>query len=527
MNRFSARNLAWCLGIASILFSACGAQAQNIGNGNLSLSIDGASVLNGFPSATGASVITGTALTGTIQVTGVSGNQGSTEVICTEQLTGAQLIDWTTNSDGGTSFTWTPTTAANYQIICSGSWSGFFVNGTVYTGTATVPATGPITTFDPVYKVVSILYSPPGNQSSNGFTNTTTNGSVTTLGDSFSSGSNISFNVSGVLGLFGFSASFGSSTTTSNSTAFTETFSNATSVATDDNGSSYYNPSQTNAINHNLDTFLILLNPEVAVSSTGPDGLTPYSYSVGFKPINGIQTAQADIVRVPAIDLETGNVAVNVLAPQPIGSPVDGQQPYMPGLGAICKNNAAYVSNACTQANQCGCVASDFADILAQDPLLNYNGTGQPYDGTVSPLEADTSGAANCLSPNSSSQCRYVIVPDAPQSTTPVFQQLSGSTANSFTQTDGNSTSQTLGETRQYTLSTSSQGGFLVGSLTRTNTWTWQDSESVGSSTGTANSMSVTLKTSTPGCEENVNLYEDTIYHTFVYQIPTGITGCP
>jgi len=38
--------------------------------------------------------------------------------------------------------------------------------------------------------------------------------------------------------------------------------------------------------------------------------------------------------------------------------------------------------------------------------------------------------------------------------------------------------------------------------------------------------MTVTLKTTTAGCEENVNIYEDTLYHTFAFQVPTGYTGC-
>jgi hypothetical protein len=39
--------------------------------------------------------------------------------------------------------------------------------------------------------------------------------------------------------------------------------------------------------------------------------------------------------------------------------------------------------------------------------------------------------------------------------------------------------------------------------------------------------MSGMLKTSTTNCEENVTLYEDTLFHTFAFQVPTGITVCP
>jgi hypothetical protein len=378
--------------------------------------------------------------------------------------------------------------------------------------------------FNPAYKVSSILYSPPGNQSSNGFTNSTTYGSTTTIGSSFSTAQSITY-TSGIAGFFSASASYGSTSATSDSTAFAETFTDASSVATDDNSNSYYNPSASNALNHNLDTFLILLNPQVTVAS-GSDPSVPQTYSMGLQPIAGLSSPEADIVEVPAIDMETGNVALGVLVQQAIGSPVNGQQSYMPGLGAICKNNSAYVNNACTQQNQCGCVASDFAAILAQDPLLNYNGTGQPYPGTVSPLDADTSGI-NCLSPGPTTQCRYVPVPVTPGSVTPAFEPLTGSTANTFTQTDSNTTTQTLGESTSYSVGLTFSVGPALSSIRLADTWTWMNSESVGNATGNANALSVTLKTSTPGCAENVNIYEDTLYHTFVYQVPTGIDSCP
>jgi hypothetical protein len=39
--------------------------------------------------------------------------------------------------------------------------------------------------------------------------------------------------------------------------------------------------------------------------------------------------------------------------------------------------------------------------------------------------------------------------------------------------------------------------------------------------------MQLNLKTSNGGCVENVSLFEDTLFHTFVFQIPAGISGCP
>jgi hypothetical protein len=171
---------------------------------------------------------------------------------------------------------------------------------------------------------------------------------------------------------------------------------------------------------------------------------------------------------------------------------------------------------------KCGCTPSDFSTILSTDPLLNYA-------GTTSPLEADNSGASVCAQNPipAGSDCRYVIVPTATGSSTPQIEPLSGSEANSYTQTDSTTTSTTTGSTVSYNTGFSFGGGVLLANLKTADTWTWSDSESVGSSTTQANSMALTLKTSTAGCQEDANVYEDTVYHTFVFQIPTGITSCP
>lgn len=56
--------------------------------------------------------------------------------------------------------------------------------------------------------------------------------------------------------------------------------------------------------------------------------------------------------------------------------------------------------------------------------------------------------------------------------------------------------------------------------------FTWTDSEGIGTSTGGSNTINTTLGANSSNCSEYVSLYEDTIYHTFVYQVPTGNTGC-
>jgi hypothetical protein len=401
--------------------------------------------------------------------------------------------------------------------------------------------------FKPDYEVVSILYSPPGNQSSQGYADATTNGTTTTITSSFTFESDLTFS-SGIPSILGGSASVGWSTTSNNSSAFTQTFTDTTTLATDDNSNSTYNPTGSNAVNHNLDSFVIWLNPQVQVlpNETG----TPSSYGVGSQSTSGVSAVVADIIVLPAITMKATppgtagvtTVPVQYLIPQAIASDVDGVNSYMPGLGAICKNNSLYLEQAassspstptyCTQSNQCGCTPSDFVNILQTDPLLNYNGTtltAAPYAGTESPLELDGSGASACAADPvpTTDDCRYVIVPTTAGSTTPLFKPLSGSDPVTYMVSDTTTHAETTGHTISHSVGLSFGGGPIFASLVTKDTWTWTDGETVGSLTGTANSMNVSFKTSTAACDENVNLYEDTEYHTFAFQIPTGITTCP
>lgn len=138
-------------------------------------------------------------------------------------------------------------------------------------------------------------------------------------------------------------------------------------------------------------------------------------------------------------------VPLKALVPQE----VDGQT--LPGLASICAN-PTYYPNSCTQANQCGCVPSDFATILAEDPLLKYS-------STESPLSADTSGAAACTNPKASASCRYVPIMVANGSGTQVTELLSGPDdpggdipVNTFVQTDSTQTAQTYSQGYAYTV---------------------------------------------------------------------------
>lgn len=415
------------------------------------------------------------------------------------------------------------------------------------TGTASVNFT-----VNPAYKVTSILYSPPGNQSTQSYTNTSTTGTISSISSSFTQAYEFTFSSGlktdaisiGGTAFWGFSVG-----STSNHT-FAQTWSDALGYGSDDNSSSTYNPTGSDSANHNLDTFYIWLNPEVS----GTEGAVSSTYTVTSQPIPGVSATIADTVAVPAITLEpapagmtvlnpTGTAGVStvplsILVPQAIPNDQGTGNSYMPGLAAICKDQSLYSQQlanptqvVCTQANQCGCTPDDFAGILATDPLLNYSsvtGTVNPYPDTVSPLSLDGSGSSVCgQNPiPAGSDCRYVIVPISAGSTTPQFLPLTGSGSNTYQQTDSTTSSLSTGATTSYNTGFSFGGGSLLASANFKATWTWTDSESTGTTNGSANSLAILLKTSTASCNQNVNVFEDTVYHTFAFQVPTGNFGC-
>jgi hypothetical protein len=409
----------------------------------------------------------------------------------------------------------------------------------------------PVTTATilPAYRVTSIIYAPPGNKSQDGYTDTTTNSTTTTIGSSFATGSTLTMGFGITYSGFGVTASqsFATSSTSSSTSAFQETYTNATGVANQSNGSAV------DAINHNNDLFLVWLNPELTVFGNESD---PAGYNVGVQPLANGTTPSPDIVEVYASAMEANpaNVALGTLAgastvPQSLLNQIStpsGQ--YVPGLASICKNliRSEYAAGTCTLVDQCGCTPADFLPILQTDPLLFYNGPTNPiapYPATASPLAANTSSETVCgtLPVTVGSNCRYVPVPaglEEPESSQQEGVTLEGpqtpggnNPTNTFQQGENTQTTYTLGGQNQTTVGQSfnvtygitGKGG-VNGSLNwgLGKTMTWTDSQSVGTATGSGVSLSVTLSSSTLDCAQsnNVGVFEDTIYHTFVFQQP-------
>jgi len=378
----------------------------------------------------------------------------------------------------------------------------------------------------PAYQVTSIIYAPPGNKSQDGYTDTTTKATTTAIGSNFTSGSSITFTEG--ISAFGTSGSasesFGTSFTETNSDAFQEGYSSATSVA---NASLSANP---DAINHNLDEFLIWLNPQVSV--VGGES-TPVSYSVGIQSLANGTTPQPDIIPMTANYMEASPTGATTV---PLGwlQQQNTTSGILPGLASICKHliTAEYAAGTCTSADQCGCTPADFAPILATDPLLFYNGPTNPispFPGTVSPLEANTSSAtasdADCGTlPTpinlTGSDCRYVPVPSSLGGSLQEDPWLSGpgDDPDGFLLGENQQTTQTLGEQTQETVGFNLKGGTSAFSMASQDTWTWTQSQSVGTANGSGNVQTITLNSSTGGCSEYIPIFEDTVYHTFVFQ---------
>jgi hypothetical protein len=83
-------------------------------------------------------------------------------------------------------------------------------------------------------------------------------------------------------------------------------------------------------------------------------------------------------------------------------------------------------------------------------------------------------------------------------------------------ETLSNGTSYSVGYS--HTFGTGGSGTFNLG-VKFGDTFTYSQTQTAGISNGTAHTAAVTLGTSDVGCQEYVDIYEDTTYHTFAYAL--------
>jgi hypothetical protein len=369
----------------------------------------------------------------------------------------------------------------------------------------------------PQYKVLSILYTAPGNASSDGYTNTLTDGTTTSVGNSFTAGDTFTFSETFGIPLIGvgstMSWSFGTAVTTGSSSAVSETISEATGVSNSSNSGA------SNAINHQNDLFIIWLNPAILFQ---PASSTSATYSEGTQLQSSGDPDPGHPEAVDSVEVYAGTMMANangvttvpaaILNAQTVSVAGQVGAQILPGLGSICANHP-YYPNSCTLANQCGCVPNDFAGILATDPLLKFT-------NTESPLNANTS----------SNPDRFVEITGAELLAGP--EEAGGNNpVNSFTESDSTQTTETWTYSLAYTTGYSWSLSWIVAgngpSLTSATQFTWTNTDSVGESNGSAHTEAVSLSSHTVGCYEDISIFEDTVFHTFAFQQPTGSTSCP
>ncbi|HLJ87426.1 MAG TPA: hypothetical protein VKZ53_11425 [Candidatus Angelobacter sp.] len=354
---------------------------------------------------------------------------------------------------------------------------------------AFAPAAGPGTAsmsviLHPQYYILSILYDPPGNQSNNGYTSSTSSAATTTISNTFASGTSTNISASLPFGAVTGSVTFGTTKSSGTSTSF---------QVTTGSGNGAQLKSNRNPIDHTQDVVFLWLNPEIVITPTGPSSAT---YTIGTVTDSNGQQELPNIVNVSVAGLQNPSlIGVDTLGPQAL-TPTE----TLPGLASICAHPLPAAQ--CTQANACGCVPSDFATILQQDPLV---GSSQ----TTAPSQVDSN--------------RYKFI-GTQKLEGPPTPGAPSQTDFSFTETDSNTT--TMTETSQNSYSV----GYSIGSgvdilgfglkINNTNTFTWTNSLSIGNSSTNAHQASILLLTSDVGCVENIDIYEDTVYHTFALALP-------
>lgn len=345
----------------------------------------------------------------------------------------------TGSSDAWVSLTATETPEDIYAMnggygYCYDPTGSYGANGCNWTDYGSNPSEDLATNiFDPSYQVVSLLYAPPGNQSTEGFGDFTTNGTTTSVGSSFQNAKQISFS-GGVL--YGETVSIGYSTTTSNSSAYQTTLTNQSGMTEEANTKSAYNPNGLNMPERQWDTFEVLLDPQITTASD--DSNNVLGYAMDLQPANeqGWHAYQ-DLVPAVAEDMLNGTVPAGTLNQQIFPNEGGSGNVYQPGFASICASLIAseYNNNSCTLGDQCGCQLSDFSGILGQDGLLGWNSatlTANPVPAYTSPLTVDTSGVTACEQPTSSDSCRYVPVPVSNSNPSPVSVLLDYASDNSF-----------------------------------------------------------------------------------------------
>jgi len=331
-------------------------------------------------------------------------------------------------------------------------------------------------TVTPHFVLVSILYDPPGNKSTNAFGTANAVGSNQTItsniGQSTSTTNTFSFSLEGTLGpentgiSGGVSVGTGSSSTTGTSTTSgisltTTTTSTANLASTSDSE------------NHNADVFLLWLNPELVITQTS---LTGFSVVTEVGGPNGYM----DILPVSVGELKNG-ISQQTLEDQKI-CPTPQSCFTVPGLNVL--------------------TAADKAALLAMDPFITLAPTAAP-DPT-----------------------RYALIEERPLVDPADFGGITEPFSVSDATVLSTGTGSTTGGSNTLTVGANFKIGDIGFSTSTTNTWNWSINTTSTQTTGATQTASITLSSNTSGCCANtsgngaceVDIYEDMDFRTFAFQ---------
>jgi hypothetical protein len=186
----------------------------------------------------------------------------------------------------------------------------------------------PIATAGLKYKVLSILYDPPGNASTNGFTNSVSAGTTDSSTQNFSNTDSITFS-QGFLGVSN-SITFSTQQTVGSGSSETTTYQASSSSQLG---------SVVQAVNHSQDQVYLLVDPSVSLTQTGSlTGFYSFGGSIdatGFQPGT---TIPPDILNVNIAALQNPSlIPLSILEPQ-----VPQPGVTLPGLSFICARHVMY-----------------------------------------------------------------------------------------------------------------------------------------------------------------------------------------
>lgn len=378
----------------------------------------------------------------------------------------------------------------------------------------------------PSFKLLSVLYIPPGNQSSVAYSTTQADGTQTSISQSFTTSTvnGFSFSIAG----FSLGTSFSVSKSSTSSSTAQET--------TQNTGTTIFR-ALADPIDHANDVLTIWTNPQVTIGNFTNNlvGGTVTGQTLGnaqYDPTTGRPVANApdnamSMVTVSISELQNpATIPAGALVSQTLNGAV------VPGLLKFCANRIPESQCTVQRAAQdgCGCQPSDFIPIIQTDPFFDpavLVHTSNPGVADVNAQDPDNARFVPVVDTSGNPLLLTLAGPGSGSTSTQTETIVDTSNAS---QTFANTVTKQVGITFSFSANTPSDqqtpGAFKFNASN--NTISWSETKSVGNTSSHSHSQTVTLGTSTAQCFENIAVYEDTVFHTFTFQSTSNLQNpCP